>query len=284
VCKLSVRHAAAIVLFAFVGFASESALRELVAAEFEWQFAPLEIASQDVRPEITLGTLRPGESRMLKVPLLNPTSSTIFVQQIETSCGCSSVSISEESIEAGLTAHLLITVKAPDSYGTASFSITLRSGHNASVSSQDEEMNRSEYVDYSDTFRFSAMVRDSCTIFPIRPVLRSALDPDVPSLQIRIENHSGSPWINPEVQFTDVDVPFSVREEGFDVNGESHQVLTVAVNRYELSQRLKSVATWPSSIKLLVFSQGAGANTRQLLGEREVQLLGCDLPGARGTS
>jgi hypothetical protein len=79
--------------------------------------------------------------------------------------------------------------------------------------------------------------------------------------------------VEPEVQFTDVDVPFSVREEGFDVNGESHQVLTVAVNRYELSQRLKSVATWPSSIKLLVFSQGAGANTRQLLGEREVQLL-----------
>ncbi len=66
-------------------------------------------------PALDLGTVPPGQERVLEVTLRNPGPKTAQVARVWSTCGCTSALLSEQRVPAGGTARLEVrfTGKAP---------------------------------------------------------------------------------------------------------------------------------------------------------------------------
>ena len=247
----------------------------LLCTEIASQHGPLHLASEKLQPALSLGlgVLKPDLRHTFRIPVVNSSSKTLYIHSVTSSCGCSSLKIESGTIPPGEFTELLVDVATSQNNGEASFAVTVKSSDSATGEPRAVESPEG-IVANVDEFRFYAYVRNECTILPSRPILRPSVDYSAAPYRMRIVNYSNAAWLNPSIQFSEIDVPFSVEEDRLVIDEQMRQVLHVTIDRHELSRRLSGTVPWPSTINLRVTCDKEGEpDGSHLLAERVLSLV-----------
>lgn len=243
------------------------------AAEFTWEHGPLHLAAAGPRQPLSLGVMKPSVRHVFRISVVNSGSATLHLLSVTSSCGCSSLRFKSGTILPGASTELVFEVMTPHNVGNTSFVVRVKSSESGPAEQVADEALGGMAV-HVDEFRFHGYVRDECTVLPSRPILRPTVDSQAAPYRMRIVNYSDATWLEPSVQFSDIDVPFTVREDRLVIDEQGRQVLHITIDRHELSKRLVGVHPWPETINLKFFARkGNGPNGQMVVTDHELAIV-----------